>query len=116
MDGTESLDLAREFAALSDELHAEPGAGTLPRLLALATRTLNHCNWASIVETRLERAPRTLAASDAVAAQFDAGQFSVGEGPALTATTSADVLVVDDLRSERRWPRFCAAAATTPLR
>lgn len=40
-------------------------------------------------------------------------QHDVGEGPSLAAMTAHELVVVDDARRDRRWPRYFKASAVT---
>lgn len=54
---------------------------------------------------------QSAAASDAMVAHADALQYHLGEGPCLTAWASGETVVVPELASETRWPRWAAAAS-----
>jgi hypothetical protein len=59
----------------------------------------------------------TLYASDAVIAEIERRQFSLGEGPVLDAFTSGRPVLVPDIRASGpagRWPVFAGEAATLP--
>jgi GAF domain-containing protein len=45
------------------------------------------------------------------AGRLDKLQEEIGEGPCLDAVWEHEVVRVDDVRTERRWPTFCARAA-----
>jgi transcriptional regulator with GAF, ATPase, and Fis domain len=49
--------------------------------------------------------------TDDLAAELDRVQNEVGEGPCLTAAGSDEVLRIDDMAAEQRWPRFAKRAA-----
>ena len=51
----------------------------------------------------------TAAATDDVVARADALQYELGQGPCLTAWDERDVVRVDDLGRETRWPRWVEA-------
>lgn len=59
----------------------------------------------------------TLAATHRHARHLDDVQRQVGEGPCLSAAWTHHTIVIEDLATEQRWPRFCAAALNrTPVR
>ena len=58
-----------------------------------------------------------LGASDAIAAQAEALQTSLGEGPCLEATATSDPLVADESAMAVQWPMFHRElVAETPIR
>jgi len=59
---------------------------------------------------------RTTAASDPLVEQADSEQYELDEGPCLSAARERAVIRIDDLQSERRWPRWRAAVARLELR
>ncbi|MEP6852282.1 MAG: ANTAR domain-containing protein [bacterium] len=112
MHDDDTLELARAFNALTDHLHASPEVDdVLRRLVELATKTVPDCRWASVGEMS-GGLLRTAAASDDVAVRLDALHQAVGDGPGLSAITSDDIVVVDDLLTDTRWPAFCREAAS----
>jgi len=56
------------------------------------------------------RTVHSRAATDPIVEQLDAIQTDLGEGPSLTSIWKQHTLRCDDIASERRWPRFAAAA------
>jgi GAF domain-containing protein len=63
-----------------------------------------------------EAGKRTTAASDPVVEQADARQYELDEGPCLTAARERTLVRIDDLHSERRWPRWREAVTGLGLR
>jgi len=57
----------------------------------------------------------TIASTDVEVELLDSLQYDLDEGPCLTAWRDRDVVRVDDIAAEDRWPRWCAAAAGTPV-
>lgn len=55
-------------------------------------------------------------ATDRVVEQADALQYDLGEGPCLTAWASEECILVDDVRTDDRWPRWSAAVQSLPIR
>ena len=53
----------------------------------------------------------TVAASDPVVEDLDRLQYSLGEGPCLDAIRGHTVVMVTDMASEPRWPRYAPKAA-----
>jgi GAF domain-containing protein len=60
--------------------------------------------------------PLTLASSDNRAKAMDELQNTFGEGPCLTAMKHMSSVLVPDLREERRWPDYVAAASNHGIR
>ncbi len=59
---------------------------------------------------------RRSASSDAAAAACDDAEVETGDGPCLDAMADARVVVVDDVRAERRWPGWTAATTAAGFR
>ena len=62
------------------------------------------------------RPPETLAATASSASATDQLQYRIGQGPCLQALTSVELIQVDDLSSDQRWPELSAAAHRSALR
>jgi hypothetical protein len=112
------VDLDQQFMAAVIEAHDTQASATemLPMLLAQACVKVLRVTGAgiSITEAGL-RVP--LGASDAMAAQAEALQTTLGEGPCLDATATSEPLVADDTSMAERWPMFHRELLTqTPFR
>ena len=55
-------------------------------------------------------------ATDRVVEQADALQYELGEGPCLTAWGAEESILVDDVRTDSRWPRWSGAVRQLPIR
>jgi len=114
-DSQAASELAFQFRELGD--HISAGAATcdaLGHLVDLARRFVPGADWVAVSQAG---GPRTLAATDDVARAVDRIQTDTGEGPCLTAAQEHGVVMVADLASETRWPRFAARTlAETPVR
>jgi GAF domain-containing protein len=62
------------------------------------------------------RPPATAACTDPLASQADEIQFRTGNGPCLHAMQRAQVVRIDDLATDSRWPRFSRQAAALGIR
>jgi GAF domain-containing protein len=62
------------------------------------------------------RPPATAACTDPIASQADEIQFRTGDGPCLHAMRHAQVVRIDDLAADSRWPRFSRHAAALGIR
>lgn len=59
----------------------------------------------------------TLAATSPIARALDDVQCELGEGPCLSAAWSQHTIMIEDMETETRWPRYCAQALNrTPVR
>jgi GAF domain-containing protein len=56
------------------------------------------------------------ASTDTLVEQTDAAQYSLGEGPCITAWASEKVVIVDDAHADERWPRWRDAVLAMPVR
>lgn len=55
-------------------------------------------------------------ATDRVVEETDALQYELGEGPCLTAWAAEESILVEDVRTDDRWPRWSAAVQGLPIR
>jgi GAF domain-containing protein len=109
-------ELAVVFARMSGLLlSSETVTTALGLVTSLAVETVPGSVGAgvSIVD---ERGRRTSAATDDRVERADALQYEHDEGPCLAATALRQVVRVDDLAEDRRWPRWAAAAQPLGLR
>jgi GAF domain-containing protein len=109
-------ELAVVFARMSGLLlSAETVATALGLVTSLAVETVPGSVGAgvSIVD---ERGRRTSAATDRRVERADALQYQHDEGPCLAATALRQLVRVDDVAEDRRWPRWAADARTLGLR
>ena len=111
-------DLAAEFAELNNRLRTVPDIdAALQRLVDLAVKLVPACDWAAITEWPVAKRPRSLAVSSRWAATGDQLQYRLGQGPCLTAARDNEVVRVDDIAGDGRWPEFAAAVLSeTPIR
>jgi GAF domain-containing protein len=87
---------------------------TLERVAQLATATIDGCDAAGV--TILENSKvSTAAATDEFTLKIDHDQYENREGPCLQALSTQEVVSVDDIASDPRWPRFAEAATTDGL-
>jgi GAF domain-containing protein len=54
--------------------------------------------------------------TDALVKRADAAQYELGEGPCLTAWATEQVVIINDLHTDERWPAWKSAMATLPIR
>lgn len=106
-DGQRSdLEMARTFGDVARALVAEDTLqDTLDRIVQLAVDTIVGCDFAA-VSLMERRKIHTAASTGDVPERVDAIQYEVDEGPCLDAIKDHEVVQVDDLSKEQRWPRF----------
>ena len=68
------------------------------------------CTHATITLRKRRGRAETVAATGEVVEQLDAVQYDLGQGPCLDAAFDRGNVVVDDTATDRRWPRWSAAA------
>lgn len=110
--------LADEFARLGRFLANEPDSRLPPdRVVRVAARAIPHADACAITLTPSSGRPRTMAATGELPRVVDAIQYATGEGPCLDALEQDDFEMVDDLRTDVRWPAFAKrCTAETPIR
>jgi GAF domain-containing protein len=82
---------------------------TLRRVAHLATATLPTCDLADVTLIRGGK-PITRGATDSLAEQLDAVQYSTGLGPCIDAWEHGHVNHVVSTRTDRRWPDYARKA------
>jgi GAF domain-containing protein len=85
--------------------------GTLQVITSLAVSTVPGADECSISYVIGRRRVEPRAATAERAGRLDKLQEELGEGPCLDAVWEHEVVRVDDVRTEQRWPRFCTRAA-----
>ncbi|WP_158550692.1 GAF and ANTAR domain-containing protein [Geodermatophilus sp. TF02-6] len=106
-------ELSAVFARMAGLLLSEETVATALGLVSsLALDTVPGAVGAgvSIVD---ERGRRSSGSTDARTERADALQYELDEGPCLAAAAGRELVRIDDLATDRRWPRW--AAAVTPL-
>lgn len=103
-------DLARALADLALTMQDQAGTeSTLEAVVKGAVEIVPGVRWAgvSMIEGRTvtPRAP-----SDAVVAELDRLQTELDEGPCLSSLREHRTVLIEDMATETRWPRFAAAA------
>ncbi|MCW2818018.1 MAG: hypothetical protein JWR42_805 [Marmoricola sp.] len=110
--------LAQEFAELHLHLKsdAHPDASA-QRLVDLVCQVVPGCRWAGITSWPENASPHTAACSPDFPLIVDAIQYSLEEGPCMSAAAETWTSWAPDLTAETRWPRFTAAVlAQSPVR
>lgn len=104
---TEERRLAARFAELSGDLLSESDEGTtFESVVKRAVEVVPDCTQASITLRRRRGRAETVAATDDTVERLDAVQYALGEGPCLDAAFDRGNVLVDDVSTDRRWPRW----------
>jgi ANTAR domain/GAF domain len=105
---SDSVDLRASLADLSGlVMDSRPGGleELLRHVAALAVRAIPGADGAGL--TLLEQGqPDTLVASAEFVTEVDRIQYSLGQGPCITAAAEGHTVVSGSLQLEKRWPRF----------
>ncbi|MGH8860632.1 MAG: GAF and ANTAR domain-containing protein [Jatrophihabitantaceae bacterium] len=111
-----AAEAVRMVAELAGELGDTPSLEELlERALELATDIVPGCEQAGISLLQ-NRTVETPASVGEIAAACDRLQEKLGEGPCVTALLEADIIRIDDLETDARWPEFSAGAARVGVR
>lgn len=114
---TEDVGLAKWFAAAARELGAIDGTqDILDEVCELSVAVVAGCRAAGVTEGRNNQPGEVLAWSDEVVRELHAAQYKFGDGPGFDAIWHERVVWVDDLATERRWPRFAGEAVARGFR
>jgi GAF domain-containing protein len=113
LDGELAVVAARMSGLL---LSRETVDSVLELIVSLAATTISAAAGAGVTLVDEDGSPATTSASGPLVREADDLQYEFGEGPCLAALAESAPMRVDDLVTERRWPRWCAAAADAGLR
>src|SRR5215218_7667078 len=109
-------ELSAVFARMSGLLLSEETVETsLGLLSSLAQETVPGSSGAG-VSILDERRRRSAGSTDARVRHADNLQYELDEGPCLAATATRELVRIDDLAEDARWPRWAAAVAPLGLR
>ncbi len=104
-------ELGESLAALSHFVITEQTLQeSLRRVAELSVRAVYGADGAGVTWV-VENQPTTVSASGEFVHRLDEIQYTLDEGPCLEAYRSQEVVLVENLEQEPRWPRFRAAAA-----
>jgi hypothetical protein len=108
--------LAAAMTKVVDAMHAPINVPeTLEAITAAAVDTLASVDYVSISLTREDGQIITLAPTAPLAAEADAMQYSLGEGPCLEAALDVPLVLSEDLARDVRWPSYGPMAARAGL-
>ncbi len=106
---SEFAELTTAFGELAN-LIAPPGGTLTPtRLVIAAQRAAPNVEGAALTVLPPRSRPRSMAATGPLPRRADELQYSIGEGPCLDAAEGDDLVWVDDLAADGRWPAFATA-------
>jgi GAF domain-containing protein len=111
-----SDELAGVFAGMSGLLLSEETVETsLSLLSALAKETVPGATGAgvSVID---ERGRRSSGSTDDRVREADSLQYELDEGPCLTAAATRELIRIDDVTADERWPAWASAVAPLGLR
>ena len=108
---TEDRGLAAQFAQISGELMGESTEElTFDAVVKRAADTIPGCVHAGITLRRRRGRAETVAATDGLVERLDAVQYALQEGPCLDAAFERENVVIHDVSTDRRWPRWADEA------
>lgn len=107
---TESLAALGQFVVSEQSLQE-----SLQRVAELSVRAVYGADGAGVTWV-VARKPTTVTAAGDFVRRIDEIQYSLDEGPCLSAYDSQQTVLVEDLEHEQRWPRFTPAALGHGLR
>jgi GAF domain-containing protein len=112
-----SEELAGVFAQMGGRLLSQETVDTaLGLLTSLAVQTLPGTQGAGITLVDARGRKTSAAATDALTERADALQYELDEGPCLAAWATTSPVRMDDVATERRWPRWTRAVAPLDVR
>lgn len=106
------VDLAKRFGQISEDLLAEPEEEpTLERIVRTAIATIPSASVCSVTLRHADGTLETPVCTSPLGRKLDDLQHELGEGPCLDAIWTMDTNVIEDTRTETRWPSWCQQAA-----
>lgn len=112
-----AAELTAVFARMSGLLLSRETVDTvLGMITSLALETVPDATGAGVTLVDQWGRRTTSAATDPLVDRADALQYTLDEGPCLAAAALGQVVRVDDVTTDRRWPRWAAEAAALGLR
>jgi putative methionine-R-sulfoxide reductase with GAF domain len=103
---SDTADLRDALDGLSSVLTAyQPLESTLTQIAEFAVQAIPHADGAGLTLLRGEKSQTVVASSPFVQA-IDDVQYSIGEGPCLTAVAGRRTVVSGSLGGDPQWPRF----------
>lgn len=114
--GQEESELGSSLTALGQFVLSEQSLQeSLQRVAELSVRAVYGADGAGVTWV-VARRPTTVTAAGDFVRRIDEIQYSLDEGPCLQAYESQQMVLVENLEDEQRWPRFTPAALGHGLR
>lgn len=111
------LDLTAALAQAARELNQPRDASEiLQSIVHAAAVSLPGIDHVGISIAHQDGRVETLASSDDFVRELDELQYELGEGPCLYAIEAGEVVTVNHIRHEQRWPRFVPRAVRLGLK
>jgi len=98
--------MAIQFHALLKSMVDNAGMLRMESVIGYATVAIHGADHAAITLKRAGREPETVFASGELPLKVDALQYNLGEGPCVAALNASDLVLVDDLTNDGRFPTF----------
>lgn len=116
--GSPALEVSARFAALSEDLLAEHDeAAVLRQVCERSLEFVPGVDFCGITLRGPRRRLESACSTDPIAEKCDGLQRELGEGPCMEAAHDVQrMYVVDDLRSDVRWPKWGPAAVALGVR
>ncbi len=109
-DGARLRAVAQSFQKIGRQIAGQGLADVTAAVAEVTVDVLPHAAWASVTTLQGERF-RTVAATDNRARAADNVQYELRSGPCVEAVVDDRVFLVDDMRTDNRWPEFNQRAA-----
>lgn len=99
--------LAPEFSRFSEAVAGESAAELTPtHLVDVAAKVVPNAIGCALTIVGARSRPRTLAASNGLPITVDKIQYDTGQGPCLDALDADELIFVQNLATDERWPDF----------
>jgi GAF domain-containing protein len=102
---------ADEFAEMALNLHDETSVDeTVERVLEYGLKAVS-CSYAGVIFVHGKKRVETVVATHPIVAELDKMQFDCGEGPDMDLLSKESSIMVADIKSDERWPRWAEAVS-----
>lgn len=110
-------ELGRVYARMSGFVLSQETVATAVNLVtSLALDTIVGAAGSGVTLVDAEGRRESAGATSELVAEADALQYRLGEGPCLTAVASNELVRIDDLEQDQRWPEWRSASLSLGLR
>lgn len=103
--------IAAHFAVVSRDLLTGDQELTFQRIAERAVEVVPACDFVGITLRRRRGRPRSVALTDETARLCDDLQYQLDEGPCLSSISEEENYLIDDVKTDARWPRWGPRAA-----